>query len=295
MKTPRHHIKISDSGFLDPIRTARRRFVRHNDTSYASALAFRATISFPPLLLIVVSLASQFFDTSSIIDLIERSATQYFGSSVGELVSEIITSNTDFGSDQFVVAIVSTILSLYTASYIFRQLEIALNNVWEVKYQELSFLDDPLKWVRVRSRLYVQGITFTIGVLIIFWLSILASFTLNIDESQLGVRTQWWDDFQSLLTIVTYFFPLIFWTTICYFSFRYLPIHNLRWRQVLPGALLTGLTLALGQGIISGIVGNSRILSFYGVTSSILLILLWVYYSSNILLFGAEWTRALNE
>lgn len=88
--------------------------------------------------------------------------------------------------------------------------------------------------------------------------------------------------------------PIIL-SLFCAIAFKALPERELTWRQVWPGAILTGISMAIIETFIGLYVGRSRFPTFYGVAGSTIILMLWVYFSSVVLLFGAEVTRAVIE
>jgi membrane protein len=182
---------------------------------------------------------------------------------------------TVFGSITFVVA----------ATGAFLELQGALNTIWRVKPNPgtnfKAFLID-----RVRS----FGLVVAIGFLLLVSLAVTATLAaLN------GWLARYAPNVPLLWSGVSMFVSLIVTTGLFALLLRFLPDVHLRWRDVMTGALATAVLFTLGQQLIGLYLGQSSMASSYGAAGSVMILLLWVYYSCQILLLGAEFTRVYAE
>jgi membrane protein len=173
-------------------------------------------------------------------------------------------------------------LLLIAALGIVVQLKDALNVIWEV---------DPARgtgwWAYLRAYLISFIGVLTLGFLLAVSLVINAALAAAI--SRLGaLGTAVWQSVNSAISLLVLgtFFGLLF---------KYLPDIDVQWKDVLPSAITTAVLFDLGKEAISWYIGRLGIQSTYGAASSIVVLLIWVYYSAQILLFGAELTRAYAE
>jgi membrane protein len=154
-----------------------------------------------------------------------------------------------------------------------------LNLIWEVKPRALSF------WQQIRLRLISFGMILAVGFLIL--VSLVANALLSaLSNSVMGaLGTGWlWRglDFVVSLGVITLLFALIY---------KFLPDTVIAWRDVWIGAIVTALLFNLGRFAIGFYLGNSATASVYGAAGSLVILLLWIYYSAQIVLLGAEFTQ----
>ena len=182
---------------------------------------------------------------------------------------------TTIGSVAFIVA----------ATGAFLELQAALNTIWRVK----SKPDAHLK-AFVIDRLRSFGLVVAIGFLLMVSLAVtaaLAAFSAWLSRHSSGVPLVW----SGVQVIVS----LVGTTTLFALLYRVLPDVHLGWRDVATGAFVTAVLFTLGQQLIGLYLGQSSMASSYGAAGSVMILLLWVYYSCQILLLGAEFTRVYTE
>lgn len=281
--------------FLKEVLTqANKNFGRHNNMSYAAAIAYHAMISLPSLLLVIILAIGGVLDSEYVVQVIMRSLTRLFSREVALAVEDVILTNIVWSNDHLIAAILAGSLVIYSASNMFREMVTAMNNVWDVPHQTLSFFDNVVKWLIVRGRKYIIGLFFALGIIFTTWgvviFFMLSGYLLELlpDETNLPL-------FELIFNIVNFIAVPAILTFFCAIAFKALPERELTWRQILPGAILTGVSLSIMETFIGLYVGRSRFPTFYGVAGSTIILLLWIYFSSVVLLFGAEVTRAYIE
>jgi membrane protein len=177
--------------------------------------------------------------------------------------------------------IVGAVMLLLGATAVFAQLQEALNAVWEVKPRPGRLVRDFLK-----KRLLSFGLVLAIGFLLLVSLVLSAGLTAfgAYVQRRLAMSTAVLDaaNFALFFVVIGVLFALIF---------RLLPDAVIAWRDVAVGAVITALMFSLGKYLIGLYLGRSGVASVYGVAGSLVLLLLWVYYSSMIMLMGAGFTR----
>jgi membrane protein len=251
----------------------------------AAALAFYTIFSLAPLLIIVIAVMGVVFGEAAVRGEIAIQIDQFIGSEAAVVVEDVIR-----GSRMEVAGILPTVFGvgalLFGATTVFAQLQTGLNAMWDVTSRPsrkgiLVFL---------LARLASLGMVLVIGFLLLvsFLLTMLVSglvrFAGHLIPVPAFVATG--VDLGISLLILVVLFALIF---------KVLPDVRLAWRDVAPGAVLTGVLFVLGQYLISIYVTRAGPASTYGAAGSLVLVLMWVYYSSLILFFGAAFTRVRVE
>jgi len=251
-------------------------------TQLAAAVAFNAVLALAPLLLLLLTLAGRLLGREAaqqeLLDAAERLAGPG-GSEVANTVMEMVVSD----QSRNVATVVGAVLMLFFASRFFLCLKEALNAVWGLAPRR------GLKRALAHRLLsMVTVVAFVIAALLILVLHLggaLAAPALV----QLVPEARWlWELLPSLTALGLF-------TALLAVVFRYGPDSGPHWRDVWVSALLTALVLTGGNYVIGRFVGRSLLASFYGAASVLIVLLLWLYYSARILLFGAVLTRATSE
>ena len=243
-----------------------------------AALAYYAAFSIAPLLILVVAIVD-FFYRGDTLPQIQRQIAAIAGGNAAEAIAASIrgVKSSPGGGAATILSIITLILG---ATGVFGQLQDAMNTIWEVTPKPRRFWVDILR-TRVLSFALVLAICFLLLVSLL-----LSAF--------LAAASQY---FQDLVPMAGPVWPLVdfgvsFGTTTLLFAMIYkiLPDVNIGWRDVWLGAAVTAALFALGKIGIGFYLGRSSLTSAYGAAGSLLVLLAWVYYSSQILFFGAEFT-----
>jgi membrane protein len=274
--------------FVDLIVKTVQRFGRHHGPSYAAAIAYHTIISLGPLLFFSLFLSAQLFSWEAALQQMEGAIASIAGETLVDLLSTILTEVGQPVENTLWTTGISLVLLFFATSNVFRQLVIAQNAIWEVEPPEVSIRDNFWHWVVVRLRIYVVGLITALVIMLLLpgtmILGVIATFLLSLLEIIAP----------GLTTMVTWLsFVLIPLTLIilCLLGFRLLPVVSPPWRAVLPGAIITGLVLAVGEGAIVYYASNNPIPTFFGIAQSAVIVMLWAYFSAFIFLLGAEFTR----
>jgi len=249
-----------------------------------AALAYYTLFAIAPVLLIATAIAGMVFD----IDVVRSAIVNQLDRLVGPEGAHAVQSLLD-GARQQRAGSVATVLGgvafLVAATGAFLELQAALNAVWRVKATPRANLK-----AFVVDRLRSFGLVVAIGFLLMVSLAVtaaLAAFSawLSRDASTFSLM---WRGVPVLVSVLgtTSLFALLY---------RVLPDVHLQWRAVMMGAFVTAVLFTLGQQLIGLYLGQSGVASGYGPAGSVMILLLWVYYSCQVLLLGAEFTRAYAE
>jgi membrane protein len=253
----------------------------HDSTSESAALAFYTVSSLAPLLVIVVAVAGSIFGADAVRGRLVRQFEGLMGRDQAGLIQTVLTkANSDPAGGA--AAIFGAILLIVSATAVFAQLQASLNRIWEVEPKPGHFVKDFL-----RKRLLSFAVVVAIGFILL--VSLVLSAGLEAVQSRVSsyFATQaawlgWLNAIVSFLLIAV-LFALVF---------RVLPDRKIPWRDVWLGALVTALLFVVGKWAIGLYLGRAAISSTYGAAGSVIVLLLWVYYASFIVLLGAEFTRA---
>lgn len=246
----------------------------------AASLAYYTAFALAPVLIIVIAVASLLFDSARVrAEMLEQMAS-LFGDSGAQLVGTMLDASARSGAS--VVALVAGVATtLFAASGLFGELQAALNRVWEVRPREgrgiLGLVKD-----RFISFTMVLGIGFMLLVSLV-----LAAALSALGKYASGVLPEW----SALLQALNFVAGLAFTTVLFAMIFKVLPDIDLPWRAVWLGAAVTAGLFTVGRFLIGLYLGRSSVGSTYGAAGSLAIMLLWVYYSAQILLLGAEFTQ----
>lgn len=248
----------------------------------SAVIAYYAIFSLPALLVLVITSAGFFFGTEAVNSHVLAQVKQTMGQSTSEQISVMLVKASAAKSSVW-GSIIGIVVLLIGSTGVFVQLQKTLNIIWEVKEVPQNGI-----WPLLKSRLFSFGLILSIAFLLL--VSLVISTVLNSISDWMRAET-------SELTIVifhvlNFFISLAVVSTLFGLMFKILPDAKITWKNVFIGSVLTGLLFTLGQMGLAFYFSKAEPGSGYGAAGSIILILLWVSYSSMILFYGAEFTRA---
>jgi membrane protein len=246
----------------------------------AAALAYYTIFSITPLLIIAIAIAGSIFGKDAARGEIVGQIQGLVGRQGAEVI-EVGLNNASQPELSNIASIISIGLLLLGASGVFAQLQDALNSIWNVKPKPGSGL-----WDLIRKRLLSFGMVLAIGFLLLVSLVISAALSglSNYRSSVLPGFDVFWQVLNFLISFG--FISLLF-----ALMYKYLPDVKITWRDVSIGATITALLFTIGKYILGLYLGAGSFGSTYGAAGSLVIFLVWVYYSAQILLFGAEFTQ----
>ena len=251
-----------------------------NALRLSAALAYYSIFSIAPLLVIAISIAGLVLGDDAVRGHLEGQLSQYIGAPAAASVQSLVKSSSN-PTKGWIGTLVGFFVLLLGAAGVFGQLKDALNTIWEVKAKDGAGIKR-----FIRERIVSFGMVFVIGFLVLTSLLLttaLAAFNGYI-EKLMGVPP-----FVGGVLAFSLSFAVI--TVLFAFIFKVLPDARTEWRHVWIGAAATALLFELGKFGLSFYLGRAGTVSGFGAAGSLVLILLWVYYASCILLFGAEFTQ----
>jgi membrane protein len=247
----------------------------------SAAIAFYTVLSLAPLLVVAVAVASFVFGEEAARGQIAAELSEVVGESAGQAVQTLLLhaqapKQGTWGS------ILGILVLLMGASGVFGELQAALNIVWNVEPKPGRGVTGVLR-DRFFSFLMVMGVCFLLLVSLL--LSAFLSAAGALLESSLPGGAELWAvvNFVISTLVIAFLFALIF---------KLVPDVEIDWGHVFPGALVTALLFSAGKYFLGLYLGRASVASPYGAAGSVVLLVIWVYYAAQILLLGAEFTRA---
>jgi membrane protein len=264
------------------LRTAGSGWIEHKDARSGAALAYYSVFSIGPILIIAIAIAGFFFGQDTARSEISNTVSAAMGETGAQAVRSIL-SNASRPQQGLLAGIIGVFTLLFAAIGVVVQLKDALNSVWDIDERKVSGL-----WPFLRA--YVISL---VGVLIVGFLlllSLIVSAGLNAAAKYFGAQFP-----ASIFQFIEFTVSLGVITILFAMMFKWLPDISIEWKDVLPGAILTAFLFEVGKTVIGMYIGRQAFESTFGAAASIVVILIWVYYNAQILLIGAEITKAFAE
>lgn len=251
----------------------------------AAALSFFTVFALPPLLVLLLQIASQFVEDNVVRTWLLTQARHGGGKLGVEIVEVILSHATRPDESNFFAGVVSVLMLIFSATGIFAQLQDILNTTWGVK---------------VRPEVSIQRMIFArvISFALILAIGAMILLTILLDIGLAVVETFLTRQFEILNTIhlfqnLNHVFTFVGMTLLFTALYKFLPDVNIRWRDVLAGALFTSCCLSLSRFVIGWFLGMVHLGSAYGTMGTLIVFLFWLHLNMQIFLFGAEFTEAL--
>lgn len=256
-------------------------FMDDNGLKLSAALSYYTVFSLAPMLLVIISILNFFYRNGDIQGEVFGQISALIGKSAAQQLLEIL-KNAEMSKKSGVAAAIGVVTLLLGATGVFAEIQDSINYIWSIKSK-------PKKgWLQyLKNRLLSFSIILTLGFLLMVSLGVnalveLLSSRLEQRFSEASVVVFYIVNLALLLTIITSLFTVIF---------KILPDGHLRWKECIVGATFTAVLFLIGKFVITFYIGQSDLGATYGTSASIVILLTWVYYSSIILYFGAEFTK----
>jgi len=248
--------------------------------SMGAAISYYTVFSIAPLLLIVIAVAGLVLGQEAASGQIFAQLQGLLGEDGASAVQGMVESASLSGKS-FFATVIGVITLVVGATTVFGELQSALDRIWESPAAEKK----EGIWNLLRSRVLSFGMILAIGFLL------LVSLVVSAGLSALG---SWWGDmfggWEILLQIVNFIVSLVVVTALFALIYKFLPRAKIGWHDVWIGAGATALLFTLGKFLIGLYIGKSSVASGFGAAGSLVVVLVWVYYSAQIFLLGAEFT-----
>ena len=248
--------------------------------SMGAGIAYYTAFSIGPLLMIVIGIAGFFYGRDA--------ASGYLYGQIGDLLGRDgadavrgMVARAGETEDGILGPLISLVLLVVGATTVFAELQSALDRIWKApaaKQREGV-------WGLLRRRVLSLGLVVSIGFLMLVSLLVSAA---------LAALSTWWsgwlEDLAWLMRVLDFVVSLAVVTLMFALMYKILPRVKIAWRDVWVGALVTSLLFTIGKFVVGLYIGQSKVASGFGAAGSVMIVLVWVYYSAQIFLLGAEFT-----
>jgi membrane protein len=257
-------------------------WIEHNDSNMGAALAFYTMFSIAPILVIAMAAAGYVFGPQ----VAETQVLEQLSALIGDIGAKAIRDlllSAHYSDQKGFAAAAGIITLLVGATSVFGELQYTLDRIWNTPQEKAV-----VWWQFVRKRVLSLGLVLGVGFLLL--VSLVASAALTAAENFFDTfMTQW----AVILPVIDLTLSFAITTLLFAMIYKYIPRERLAWSDVWTGAAVTALLFTIGKFLIGLYLGKSSFNSAYGATGSLVVLLLWIYYSAQIFLLGAEFTRVV--
>ena len=257
-------------------------FIDFNGFKLSAALSYYTVFSIAPLLIVIISLASFFFGRLAVEGRVYSQISGLVGSDTALQIQEIIR-NTQLSNHGTLGGIVGAIILFIGASGVFSEIQSSINYLWSVPAPKKRAI-----LIAILRR--IISFSLLIAVAFLLMVSLTANAMIDLLSDRLKglfphsmLKLFYFVNLATILLVISSMFMLIF---------KILPNSSISWKNAFIGAVVTSILFLIGKFIIGFYLGHSKIGTTYGTTASIVILMLWIYYSSIILYFGACYTSA---
>lgn len=257
-------------------------WIHDNASRLSAALAYYTVFSLTPLLVIIVFLIGIFYGEEAAKGQVAGQLSSLMGPAAAETIETAISATSRMEKTGWIATVTGVLVLLFGATSVFGELKASLNQIWGVEVR-------PGRTVitLIRDRFLSFSLVLCVGFLLIASLLVSASISLlnAYMASFFALPPAVWQvtDFLVSLCITGVLFAMIF---------KVLPNVILDWQDVAAGGLITALLFTIGKSVLAWYLGTSSVASSFGAAGALVVILLWFYYATSILFFGAEFTKA---
>ena len=258
-------------------------FIDDEALTRGAAIAFYTATSLAPVLLIVIAIAGLAFGRQAAQDKIANELSGLMGRQTADVLQSAIAGAADKSSG-IIATIIGIVTLVATASGLFVEIQSALNTIWKANPQGTTVSR------LVRARIASLSLIAVTGFLLTVSLVVSAALTSFQNEVNRFLPFS-----NIILTILNVTISLALISILFAAVYKVLPDRDIDWRNVIVGAVVTAILFSVGKSLIGFYIGNTSLASSYGAAGGLLVLLLWVYYSAQIFLIGAEFTKVYSS
>jgi membrane protein len=248
----------------------------------AASLAYYTALSLAPLVLLIVGVIGLVLDRQQVGSQLSAQLEGLIGPAGRELVTSILTATNPQGGA--IATIIGLVTLLIGATAVFGELQATLNLIWEVRPAPTNGVWAGI-WALLRERIFSLALVLALAFLLLV--------SLVISAALAGAAALFQGPEQALLSrVLELVVSLLALTFVFALLYMYVPDAEIGWRDAWPGGLITAVLFTLGKTAIGFYLGQASVGSAYGAAGSLVVLLVWVYYSALIVFFGAEFTHA---
>jgi len=254
---------------------------------HAGALAYFTIFSLAPLLIISTAVAGMLFSQAAVDGLVVQMLEGFIGTEAAQWVQDIII-NSSFSTSSGLAALIGSLVLLYGAALLFIRLQKAIHAMWELsppKDTRMSIIST------IKTGLLSAAGAVTVGIYLAILLIINALITAIPQLLPHNYLAEFVANHEFLLALVRFFVAPILYIFPFALIYKVFPKAKVRWRDVWPGAILAAIFFWIGGNLIGLYLTVSSATSIYGAAGSLVAILIWVFYSAMVVLYGAKFTQ----
>ena len=256
-------------------------FLEFKVLKISASLAYITVFSLAPLLLVLLFIFDFFWGKEMIEGLLFDNAKVYVGSATADQLKDMIQHLTLSNNSTF-SAIAGIATLVFGATSLFAEIQDSINTIWGVRPKKQSGI-----WLFVKNRLLSFGVIGSLG----FILLVAVGFSTLLESLQTYLSNRFTISTVYLIYGINFFFTICITSLLFAAIFVILPDADIKWRQVRLASIATTILFLIGKFLISFYISSSNINTIYGAAGSIVVLMLWVYYSSVILYLGATFAK----
>ncbi|WP_339889235.1 YihY/virulence factor BrkB family protein [uncultured Flavobacterium sp.] len=274
--------KKNMAALFQVIKNAFEGFLEHKVLKMSAALAYTTMFSLGPLLLVILFLSDIFLGREAVEGTIYNQIKNFVGPASANQIQNII-ENLALSNEGTLAGIIGVITLLIGATSVFAEIQDSINTIWGIKPKKKSGF-----WLYIKARLLSFGVIGSFGFILLVSLGI----TTIMDTLSNRFFSQFSDVAFYLVYITNNLITFIIISLLFGAIFTILPDAEIKWRQVKLASFTTAILFMIGKFLISFYIANSNLQDVYGTAGSFVILMVWVYYSSVILYFGAEFAKS---
>jgi membrane protein len=250
----------------------------------AAALAYYTIFSLAPLLVIIIGLLGLIWEVDEVRAQLLMQIQSLVGAQSAAFIGDMINNPSGPGKD-ILATVIGLVTLLFGALGVFNELHNSLNIIWDIEEEKSKGILQTIKKVVIDRLL---SFTMILGIGFLLLVSLVISAGLSASQEMIGNMIPLSEVFLQIINLVISIGVI---TILFALMFKFLPDVHVPWSDVIVGAFMTSVFFSLGKLIIGVYLGNSAVASTFGAAGSLVIILVWIYYSAQILFFGAEFTQ----
>lgn len=263
-------------------RTTLKTFIAENCLRYSASLSYYTIFSLAPLIIITISLFGYLFGRQAMEGRIYSEIRSQVGDVAAMQIQQMIQHVVVSEQDSFLAQVVGIIIIVIGITAVFTEVQDAINHIWKLKpIPKLNRKKFLIKRVISLGIFSVIGFILVLSLIINLLIDIWGKFLIDY-FAQAGLLIGFAINRIFIIAVVAVLFT---------FMFKYLPDGKVKWKDAIKGAVFTSFFFMVGKGVIGYFLGNIQTASSYGAAGSLVVLLLWIYYSSVIIYFGATFTK----
>ena len=276
MKAPTNYLKA----LWNLLKATAAEWSRDEAPRLGAALAYYATFSLAPLLVIAVGISGFVFGREAATGQIVGQIRGLVGLDTATTIQAMIEKSNQPATN-VVVSVIGIVALLFGASGVFGELQQSLNKIWDIQPKP-----DRGVWAAIKDKFFSFSMVLGTGFLLLVSLVMSAALT-----ALSNLIVNFMPGLDVITQLVNFIVSMVVITVLFALIFKYVPDAKISWVDVWVGASVTAFLFTIGKALIGFYIGYSTLSSTYGAAASLAVILLWVYYSAQILFFGAEFTQ----